>query len=168
MFGPLAAMIVSASLIARRRPSGPSFNERGTISEGRTALKWGVFTGDPRDLWCRRRLRRRSRDTRLTGDNADRRRNGRQPLWLPNRSILRSVFSLRFGGTMRCDSSMCAPMYAVSVCLYTPIVAALAVAYAVFLPGRFRSSSFRRSLLSGCSASTRNSGSLLTTRRRKR
>ena len=154
VFGPLAAMLVSSASLISDAPFG-RFRARGSddAPSGQPALRWGIYTcvraiygaaagfaafsiarrGHP-DLTTQiivatvtAALVAEVNDLALVVLTAYIRRN-------------RALDFLR----------MCAPMYAVSVCLYTPIVAGASQSrIRRFLRGRSRSSSFPPSRLSG-------------------
>ncbi len=137
VFGPLAAMLVSSASLISDAPFG-RFRARGSddAPSGQPALRWGIYTcvraiygaaagfaafaiaGEVTNPTTQiivatvtAALVAESLDLALVVLTAYIRRN-------------RALDFLR----------MCAPMYAVSVCLYTPIVAGLAVAYTKISP----------------------------------
>jgi putative nucleotidyltransferase with HDIG domain len=127
VFGPLAAMIVAASSylgdfpldeIRRRQPVSDSF------------LKWGVYT-------CIRAIYGAAAGFAAAGVAGATTGNTRLILATVAAAVVAepldlvlAAFTLKLrGGRAFNFIRMCGPMYLVSMCLYTPIVAALAVAY---------------------------------------
>ena len=131
VFGPLAALIVSASSLVGDAPIGFLARDRDFPS-----LKWRVFT-------CTRAIYGAAAGFAAAAA-APLGSTGTTQLIVATATaaLVAEPVDLAFGVLtfwLRRNQPLhylriCAPMYAVSVCLYTPIVAALAVAYTTVSP----------------------------------
>ncbi|HUY71006.1 MAG TPA: HD-GYP domain-containing protein [Gaiellaceae bacterium] len=137
VFGPLAALIVAAASFLSDFPLDVVGNRALTGARGDRILRWGVYT-------CIRAIyggaagfaalglsvvTSQGTTTRLIAATVAATFVA-EPL-----DLAFAAFTLRLrGGSAMGFLRMCAPMYAVSACLYTPIVAALTVAYAEVSP----------------------------------
>ena len=136
MFGPLAALIVASASCAGDLPVGAL--RRGSRGEGvgDALLKWGIYT-------CIRGIYGAAAGFAAIASMAVA-TDGTTRLVIATvtAALVAEPLDLFFGavtGRLRGRRMlpfirMCGPMYAVSVCLYTPIVAALCVAYTNLSP----------------------------------
>jgi putative nucleotidyltransferase with HDIG domain len=132
VFGPLAALVVSASSLLGDLPSIRHFWKEGNRSEGSDQLlKWGVYTSIRAIYGAAAGFAAAAALTLADSETTQ------LVIATATAALVAEPLDLAFGVlTLKLRRRpamhyvrMCAPMYAVSVCLYTPIVAALAVAY---------------------------------------
>jgi len=130
IFGPLAAMLVAAASYAGDLPLRALL--RGDEGANSNMLRWGVHTCI-RAIYGAAAGFAASATTHLAPDRV----TTRLVIATVTAALIAEPLDLAFGAitaTLRTGKGWllvktCAPMYAVSVCLYTPIVAALTVAY---------------------------------------
>jgi putative nucleotidyltransferase with HDIG domain len=137
VFGPLAALVVSASSLLGELPAIRHLWKEGQRDESRDQLlKWGVYTsiraiyGAAAGFAAAAALTVAANETTQLVIATATAALVAEPLDLALGVL---TLKLRRRPAMH-YLRMCAPMYAVSVCLYTPIVAALAVAYTQVSP----------------------------------
>ncbi len=132
VFGPLAGMIVSAVSLIGDAPFERLLSAIDGADRARTpAIRWGIFT-------CSRAIYGAAAGFAAVA-MAPLAQNATAQLILATVTAALVAESLDLGFTVMtlwirrnralAFFRMCAPMYTVSVCLYTPIVAALAIAY---------------------------------------
>jgi putative nucleotidyltransferase with HDIG domain len=138
IFGPLAAMFVAAASYSAVLPLG-ELRELlvGNRPTGQPFLRWGVYT-------CIRAIYGAAAGFAATAayNLADAGTVTRLVVATVTAALIAEPLDLLFGAmTFKLRTgkgfhliTMCAPMYALSVCLYTPIVAALTVAYTQVSP----------------------------------
>ena len=132
VFGPLAALVVSASSLLGDLPSIRHLWNKGNRDAGQDQLlKWGVYTSIRAIYGAAAGFAAAAAMTFADSETTQ------VVIATATAALVAEPLDLAFGALtlkLRRRPSlhyvrMCAPMYAVSVCLYTPIVAALAVAY---------------------------------------
>jgi putative nucleotidyltransferase with HDIG domain len=137
VFGPLAALIVSASSLLGELPAVRQLWSRGQRDESRDQLlRWGVYTSIRAIYGAAAGFAAAAALTIAENETTQ------IVLATATASLVAEPLDLAFGVlTLKLRRRpamhylrMCVPMYAVSVCLYTPIVAALAVAYTQVSP----------------------------------
>jgi putative nucleotidyltransferase with HDIG domain len=139
-FGPLAGMIVAAASYAGDFPYHElvaRLSRGGTRPTGQPVLRWGVYT-------CIRGIYGAIAGFAAVAasDAVDAGTVTKLVVATVTAAVIAEPLDLAFGAfTLKLRTGrglhliqMCAPMYAVSVCLYTPIVAALTVAYTEVSP----------------------------------
>ncbi len=135
MFGPLAAMIVAAFSIIGDFPVGVLLARHEP--QGDQLLKWGVYTGIRGVYGATAGFAAAAAMSAVStgGTTQIVAATVAAALVAEPLDLLLVAFTGRLRGrSMVLFLRMCGPMYALSMCLYTPIVAALAVAYADVSP----------------------------------
>jgi putative nucleotidyltransferase with HDIG domain len=136
VFGPLAALIVSVSSLLGDAPIAV-LSRRTSVDRSAPALKWGVFTCI-RAIYGAAAGFAAAATLPIESDST----TTQLVIATATAALVAEPLDLAFGVLtfwLRRNQPLhylriCAPMYAVSVCLYTPIVAALAVAYTTVSP----------------------------------
>jgi hypothetical protein len=132
VFGPLAALVVSASSLLGDFPSiRRLWGDGDAAKEWDQLLKWGVYTS------IRAIYGAAAGFAAVAALGLADSQTTQVVIATATAALVAEPLDLAFGAlTLRLRGRpalhyvrMCAPMYAVSVCLYTPIVAALALAY---------------------------------------